>query len=53
MLTVVTTLKSKRRNVLVEFITHAVVTADCGRNAPSFLPEATTCSDDSEKLKAA
>jgi hypothetical protein len=52
MLRVVTTFKSKRRNVL-EFITHAVVTAHCGRNAPSLLPEATTCSDDSEKLKAA
>ncbi|WP_347607449.1 hypothetical protein [Trichormus azollae] len=48
----VTTLKYKKRNVL-EFITYGVVTAHCGRNAPSLLPEATTCSNNSEKLKAA
>jgi hypothetical protein len=49
---VVTTLKPKKRNVL-EFITQAVVAARGGTTAPSLLPEATTCSDDSEKLKAA
>jgi hypothetical protein len=49
---VVTTLKSKKRNVL-EFITQAFVAAPGGTTTPSLLPEATTCSDDSEKLKAA
>lgn len=52
MLTVVTTLKSQKRNVL-EFITQAVVAARSGTTAPSLLPEVTTCSDDSELLKAA
>ena len=48
----VRTLKSKKRNVL-EFITQAVVAARGGTTTPSLLPEATTCSDDPEKLKAA
>lgn len=52
MLTVVTTLKSQKRNVL-EFMTIAVVAARGGTIAPSLLPEATTCSDDSDLLKAA
>jgi hypothetical protein len=52
MLTVVTTLKSQKRNVL-EFMTQAVVAARSGTTAPSLLPEVTTCSDDSELLKAA
>jgi transposase len=52
MLTVVTTLKSQKRNVL-EFMTQAVVAARGSTTVPSLLPENTTCSDDSEKLKAA
>ena len=52
MLTVVTTLKSQKRNVL-EFMTQAVIAARGGTTAPSLLPEVTTCSDDSELLKAA
>ena len=52
MLTVVTTLKSQKRNVL-EFMTQAVVAARGGTATPSLLPETTTCSDDSDLLKAA
>ncbi len=52
MLTVVTTLKSQKRNVL-EFLTIAVVAAGGDQTAPSKLPENTTCSDDSDFLKAA
>ncbi|MCV3215784.1 transposase [Plectonema radiosum NIES-515] len=52
MLTVVTTLKSQKRNVL-EFMTQAVVAARGCKTAPSLLPEDSTCSDDSELLKAA
>ena len=52
MLTVVTTLKSQKRNVL-EFMTFAVVAARRGTATPSLLPETTTCSDDSDLLKAA
>ena len=52
MLTVVTTLKSQKRNVW-EFMTQAVIAARGGITAPSLLPEVTTCSDDSELLKAA
>ena len=52
MLTVVTTLRSQKRNVL-EFMTQAVVAARGGQTVPSLLPEATTCSDDSDSLKAA
>jgi transposase len=51
MLTVVTTLKSQKRNVL-EFMTQAVVAARGGNTPPSLLPEVTTCSDDSDLLKA-
>lgn len=52
MLTVLTTLKSQKRNVL-EFMTQAVVAARGGKTAPSLLPEV-TCdfnSHDCEKLK--
>jgi transposase len=52
MLTVVTTLKCQNRNIL-EFMTQAVVAARSGKTAPSLLPQVTTCSDDSELLKAA
>ena len=52
MLTVVTTLKSQKRNVL-EFMTQAVVAARGGTATPSLLPQVTTCSDDSDLLKAA
>ncbi len=52
MLTVVTTLKSQKRNVL-EFITQAVVATRGGTTAPSLLPETAICSDDSDLLKAA
>jgi len=52
MLTVVTTLKSQKRNVL-EFMTQAVVASRGCKTAPSLLPEVTTCSDDTELLKAA
>ncbi|MCC5626976.1 IS66 family transposase [Nostoc sphaeroides CHAB 2801] len=52
MLTVVTTLKSQKRNVL-EFMTQAVVATRGGTATPSLLPEATTCSDDSDLLTAA
>ena len=52
MLTVVTTLKSQKRNVL-EFITQAVVAARGDNTPPSLLPRVTPCSDDSELLKAA
>jgi Transposase IS66 family/Family of unknown function (DUF6444) len=52
MLTVVTTLKSQKRNVL-EFMTQTVVAARGDKTAPSLLPETATCSDDSDLLKAA
>ncbi|MFB2767942.1 IS66 family transposase [Pelatocladus sp. BLCC-F211] len=52
MLTVVTTLKSQKRNVL-DFITQAVVAARGDNTPPSLLPQVTPCSDDSELLKAA
>ncbi len=52
MLTVVTTLKSQKRNVL-EFMTRAVVATREGQPAPSLLPEVATSSNDSELLKAA
>ncbi|MEA5583764.1 IS66 family transposase [Nodularia harveyana UHCC-0300] len=52
MLTVVTTLKSQKRNVL-EFMTQAVVAARGSTATPSLLPEATACSDDSDLSKAA
>jgi transposase len=52
MLTVVTTLKSQKRNVL-EFMTKAVVAARGGTTAPSLLPSTTTCSDEKDFLKAA
>lgn len=52
MLTVVTTLKSQKRNVL-EFMTIAVVVARGGTTTPSLLPSTTTCSDEDDFLKAA
>lgn len=52
MLTVVTTLKSQKRNVL-EFMTQTVIAARGHKTAPSLLPEVTACFDDSELLKAA
>lgn len=52
MLTVVTTLKSQKRNVL-EFMTKAVVAARSGTTAPSLLPSVTTCSDEDDFLKVA
>ena len=52
MLTVVTTLKSQKRNVL-EFMTGAIIAARGGKTPPSLLPQVTTCSDDSDLLKAA
>ncbi|OWY63946.1 IS66 family transposase [cyanobacterium TDX16] len=52
MLTVVTTLKSQKRNVL-KFMTQAVVAARGRTATPSLLSETTTCSDDSDLLKAA
>jgi hypothetical protein len=52
MLSVVTTLKSQRRNVL-EFMTHAVVAARGGQPAPSLLPEVATSCDDCGLLRAA
>ncbi|AFZ28345.1 Transposase IS66 family (plasmid) [Cylindrospermum stagnale PCC 7417] len=52
MLTVLTTLKSQKRNVL-EFMTQAVVAARGAKTAPSLLPETATCSDDSDLLNAA
>ncbi|GAX37243.1 transposase, unclassified family protein [Nodularia sp. NIES-3585] len=52
MLTVLTTLKSQKRNVL-EFMTQAVIAARGHKTAPSLLPEATTCSDESDLLKTA
>ncbi|MEA5550938.1 IS66 family transposase [Anabaena cylindrica UHCC 0172] len=52
MLTVVTTLKSQKRNVL-EFMTQAVVAARDRKTAPSLLPQVTADADDSNFLKAA
>lgn len=52
MLTVVTTLKSQKRNVL-EFLTQAVVAAREGKQAPSLLPQVGVCSDEEDLLKAA
>ena len=52
MLTVVTTLKSQKRNVL-EFMTQAVVAARGGTTAPSLLPSTNICSDQEDFLKAA
>jgi len=52
MLTVVTTLKSQKRNVL-EFMTQAVVAARNGKTAPSLLPEVASSADDCDLLKAA
>ncbi|WP_414528588.1 IS66 family transposase [Nodularia chucula] len=52
MLTVVTTLKSQKRNVL-EFMTQAFVAARGSTATPSLLPEATACSDGSDLSKAA
>jgi len=52
MLTVVTTLKSQKRNVL-EFMTQAVVATRGGTATPSLLPDANNCSDDSDLLTAA
>jgi transposase len=52
MLTVVTTLKSQRRNLL-EFMTQAVVAAREGTPAPSLLPETTNSSGEEDLLKAA
>ncbi len=52
MLTVVTTLKSQKRNVL-EFMTEAVVAARGGTTAPSLLPSVTTSSDEKKLFKAA
>jgi transposase len=52
MLTVVTTLKSQKRNVL-EFMTQAVVAARGGTTAPSLLPSTNICSDEEDFLKAA
>jgi hypothetical protein len=52
MLTVVTTLKSQKRNVL-EFMTQAVVANRGGIVTPSLLPDANYCSDDSDLLTAA
>lgn len=44
MLTVVTTLRSQRRNVL-EYLTHAIAAARSGQPAPSLLPPATPAAD--------
>ena len=52
MLTVVTTLKSQKRNVW-EFMTQAVVAARGAKTPPSLLPETATCSSDSDLLNAA
>ena len=52
MLTVLTTLKSQKRNVL-EFMTQAVVAARSGTTAPSLLPSTNICSDEEDFLKAA
>ena len=52
MLTVGTTLKSQKRNVL-EFMTQAVVATRAGTATPSLLPDANNCSDDSDLLTAA
>ena len=52
MLTVVTTLKSQKRNVL-EFMIQAVVAARGGTTAPSLLPSTNICSDEEDFLKAA
>jgi transposase len=52
MLTVVTTLKSQKRNVL-EFMTQAVVAGRNGTTAPSLLPSTNICSDEEDFLKAA
>ena len=52
MLTVVTTLKSQKRNVL-EFMTQAVVAARSGNTPPSLVPSVTTSSDDCDWLKSA
>jgi transposase len=52
MLTVVTTLKSQKRNVL-EFMTMAIVAARGGTTAPSLLPSTNICSDEEDFLKAA
>ena len=52
MLTVLTTLKSQKRNV-VEFMVQSVIANRGGTTPPSLLPIVTACSDDSDLLKAA
>lgn len=52
MLTVVTTLKSQKRNVLA-FLTQAVVAARENTPAPSLLPETANSSGKEDFLKAA
>ena len=52
MLTVLTSLKSQKRNVL-EFMTQAVVAARGGKPAPSLLPEVVIYSDKEDLLPAA
>jgi hypothetical protein len=52
MLTVVTTLKSQKRNVL-EFLTQAVVAGRENKQAPSWLPQVCVSSDEEDLLKAA
>jgi len=52
MLSVVTTLKSQRRDVL-EFMTQAVIAARGGKPAPSLLTKVVSCSDQHDLLSAA
>ena len=52
MLTMLTTLKSQKRNVL-EFMTQAVVAARGGKPAPSLVPEVVISSNKEDSLTAA
>jgi hypothetical protein len=52
MMTVVTTLRSQRRNVL-DFMTQAVAFAREGKNAPSLLPKVRSCESDQDFLNTA
>ena len=52
MMTVVTTLKSQRRNVL-EFMIQAVASARCGQEAPCLLPEVTSDDEAQDFLNVA
>lgn len=52
MMTVVTTLKSQRRNVL-EFMTQAIASARVGRETPSLLPEVIRSDESQDFLNVA